>query len=233
VLRLAASNTGARARSRTLALLIVAAAHVVVLEMIWRAHSPAPEESEDFVMTALFIAPRPSHGPGQPKLTKGPGVGVAKQPRSSRSSALRAAMPEATSSAPDEATSAPAVPSTPGQNIDWGAQISTVADAVMAQDEVTQRQRSALMRKFVLAADPSDATARMPTRFRWSNIDADHDGTRNWMSTLHLDEHCVLVGFVIPECAIERIKTPSSDLEWQEQKHEATLVTPGPNSVPP
>ena len=103
----------------------------------------------------------------------------------------------------------------------------------MAQAEVTQRQRSALMRNFVLAADPSDATARMPTRFRWSRIDEDHDGTRNWMATLHLNEHCVLVGFEIPDCAIERMKTPTSYLEWQEQKHEATLVTPGPNSVPP
>jgi hypothetical protein len=48
--------------------------------------------------------------------------------------------------------------------------MSSAAATVMTEEEMTQKQRSALMRKFVLAADPSDANTRMPARFRRPNI---------------------------------------------------------------
>jgi hypothetical protein len=212
----------ARAPSRTAILLIVAGAHFLVLEVISRARSPANGATEGFVTTAFFIpdVPRVSSATGQPA-------------PSSRRTKTRAAVAQAALPQSNDSSTAITPTPPPHKVIDWSAQIPSAAATVMAEEEVAQRQSTWLMRKFVLAADPSQATARMPTRFRWSNTDADHDGTRNWLSTLHLDEHCVLLGFVIPDCAIERLPAPANFLEYIRQKHDATLVTPGPNDIPP
>jgi hypothetical protein len=212
----------ARAASRTAVLFIVAAAHLIVLEMILRARSAATGLSEGFISTAFFI-------PETPRLSSR----SATASHSSRQAEAHAPVPQTAPSQSNDSSTAitPTLP--PHRAIDWSAQIPSAAAKVMAEEEVAQRQSTWLMRKFVLAADPSQATARMPTRFRWSNTDADHDGTRNWLSTLHLNEHCVLLGFVIPDCAIERLPPPANFLEYIRQQHDATLVTAGPNDVPP
>jgi hypothetical protein len=209
----------ARLSSRTTTVLAVAAAHGLVVWLIWRVELPLPPELETFT-SLLFWAPAAE--PVRPSSAIHPRVAATRAPRPP---SLRPAP------APDSGTAIP-VPATPGAPVDWRAALSGAAAAQLDKEKRTGEQVRALTRKYAVPDDPRDPHPGPSSSFRWYEAGIHRIDTRALIPGLWVNDHCVLIAFVMPFCKIGHIEIHGDLFDGAAAVHDEKLATPRPNDVP-
>jgi len=209
-----------RLASRSTTVLVLAAAHALVLWSFWRVEVPLPPELETFT-SVLFWLPPPEHAGS---------AGPAHPPRVTSLQALRAPqlMREP---APDSDTTI-ALPANPAPTIDWSAALPGAAAAALEKEKRVAAQLDAVTRKYAVPDDPRDPHPGPGSSFRWYEAGIHRIDTRAFIPGLWLNDHCVLIAFVIPACRIGHIEVHGDLFEGAAAVHDEKLATPRPNDVP-
>lgn len=214
------SVLGPRAQSRSTTLLVVAAVHGLMMWGIWQVRTPVAKEVETFA-SVLFFVPAAALQP--------PSAATTPQARSAGH-----ARPSPASAQPQPTESGTAItpPATPAARIDWSAQLTAAARAELAKEENAGKQLAALTDKYVVAADPRDPGPAPASRFRWYEAGSHRIDTRGPLPVLQLNDHCVMLMFIIPFCRIGHIEIHGDLFDDAARIHDERLATPGPNEVP-
>lgn len=212
------ANGGIVVSARRLIVLLVMAAHGLVLWLFWRERAPVENEVEA-IPSVMFFFPEPYQSTLQPSIhpiDRG----------APRSSAPVAPLPPA-------ATSPALVPSAPPRaGIDWSAQLTGAANATLADEKKTREQLGALLRKFHSDADPRDPLPDPRSGFRWYDAGIHRFDTRGFLPAWHLNERCVLVAFIFAACAIGHIEEHGDLFDGAAARHDEMLATHRPNDAP-
>jgi hypothetical protein len=205
--------------SRTTTVLAVAAAHGLVVWLIWRVAVPLPIEPEAFTSVLFWIpATEPARLPS------------AAHPRVAATRALRP--PSFTPApAPDSGT-ATTYPPTPGAHVAGRAALPGAAAAELDEEKRTGEQVRALTRRYVVEDDPRNPHPGPTSGFRWYDAGIHRIDTRAFIPGLWVSDHCVLIAFVLPACMIGHIEIHGDLFEGAALVHDARLATPRPNDVP-
>jgi hypothetical protein len=206
--------------SRSTTVLVLIAAHGLVLWLIWRVEVPLPSEPEAFA-SVLYWAPATEQ-------VRRPN---AVQP--SRVAAPRPQRPPSFMPAPllDSGT-AITLPAIPNGRPDWSAALSGAAATELDQEKRTAAQLGALTRRYVLPTDPLNPGPAAPNPFRWYDAGIHRIDTRGPIPALHLNSHCLLIAFIIPACVIGHIEIHGDLFDGAAQVHDEKLATPRPNDGP-
>lgn len=218
-----------RISSRTTAFLVVAAAHGLVLWVFWRVEGAPVDETEVFT-SVLFFLPATSER------------GVARAPalknRAVRSSAghpgRQSAAPEIPVSPPplSQPSNAITLPVSPDAAVDWPAQLRGAADAALEKEQRARRQLGALTRKFVLEPDSRNPGPAPRDEFRWYDAGIHRIDTRSIIPVLHVNDHCVLIAFIMPACVIGHIEIHGDLFEKMDATQGDKAATARPNDAP-
>jgi hypothetical protein len=211
-----------RAQSRSATLLLVAAAHGLVVWGIWQMRAPVDKEVETFASVMFFVPQPPSH----------------RAPSASTSPARSAIRPKQSIPAPvsqpqpAESGTAITLPAAPSSRIDWSAQLEATARAELDQEDKARKQLRALTRKFELEPDPRNPGRAPASTFHWYEAGIHHIDTRGSLPVLVLNDHCALLLFIIPACRIGHIESRGDLFDGAAAAHDERLATPRPNDVP-
>jgi hypothetical protein len=211
---------GPRAQSRSTMLLVVAAVHGLILWGIGAVRTPVAKEVETFASLMFFIpetASLRSSAATSPR---------ALRPNRARPS-LPASLPQSTES--DTITTPPA---TPRARIDWSAQLEGIARDEVDKEETARKQLRALTRGYEVDPDPRDLPHTPAGTFRWYEAGIHRIDTRGQLPVLVLNDHCVMLMFILPFCRIGHIESHGDLFEGAAKAHGDRLATPGPNEVP-
>jgi hypothetical protein len=214
------SVLGPRAQSRSAALLVVAAVHGLMLWGIWQVRTPVAKEVETFASVMFFVPEAASQHPPAATTPRAPGPS---RPRQS----LPAPPPQ-----PAESATALTLPATPSARIDWSGQLGGIAQAELDQEAKARKQLRALTRRFEVEPDPRNPGPAAASTFRWYEAGTHRIDTRGSLPVLHLNDHCVMLMFIIPFCRIGHIEIHGDLFDGAAKAHGDRLATPGPNEVP-
>jgi hypothetical protein len=216
---------GPRAQSRSTTLLLVAAVHGLIFWGIWRVRAPVAQEVETFASVMFFV---PKAASQHTLAATTPGA-----VRGSRASRARRSLPSPPQQ-PQRAESATAItlPATPSARIDWSGQLAGIAQAELDKEAKARTQLSALTRRFELQPDPRNPGPATASTFRWYQAGIHHIDTRGSLPVLVLNDHCVMLMFIIPFCRIGHIESHGDLFDNAARVHDERLATPGPNEVP-
>jgi hypothetical protein len=189
-----------RAAPRAIALLVVAGAHLAVIALLvastQRAGRIAPVEPTVSTLVTLL----PDRAAKTPRPTA---------PDTSDVEPVRVLpAPEQRAAPPLQPPVGSTVPSPP---VDWQKEAELAARRFVAAEETRQRQLDALAQPVPGQAQEDKGRAKP---FRWSNtrrIQVDKG-----IPVVLLNEHCLLVAFVIPACAVGRIEARGDLFENME-----------------
>jgi hypothetical protein len=219
-----------RIPSSTTTFLIVAAAHGLVLWMIWRMDVPAADEVET-IASVLFFLPETSRT-----------VQSLPDARTTRAAAgthapagtIARVPSQPLISTPPAGNSGTAItlPSASGAGVDWSTELSAAADATLKKQKQARDQLNVFTRKFMAEADPRNPGRTANRGFRWYEAGAHRIDTRGPIPVLHLNDRCVLVAFIIPACAIGHIEIHGDLFENMAAVLDENEATPRPNDVP-
>ena len=129
------------------------------------------------------------------------------------------ATPDSTPVEPSTAIT-PDTPPEPPPRIDWNAQVRDAAKAYVLRQEKEARQRA----RFA----PREPYARLEAKGKldkgWRFDGHNRVDTSSGIPVFHINERCVLVGFLLPACAIGKIR-PSGEMyqayqEWLRLRDE-------------
>jgi hypothetical protein len=187
-------------RSRTTTLLVVAAAHGLVFWVIWRIQAPQLEETETFTST-LFLVPATSRDRIYPARTAPRAISGARH-ASLTPAEQSAPVPQA----PDATPAVTRPPAVPGAGVDWYAQLTGAADSTLRKAQQAHDQSGILTRKYRMEADPLNPGRTAHREFRWYDAGIHRIDTRALIPGLWLNDHCVLIAFVMPACKIGHIE---------------------------
>jgi hypothetical protein len=219
-----------RIASRTTTLLVLIAAHGLILWAVWRIEVPGPAEIETFTSTMIWM-PGADHAHQQaphrvvPRATAG-------RPRTATSDPRRAVPPLVLLPPPPDASSAITAPPAPQANIYWSTQLSDAANSTLEKERQEAELLGALTRKYHLADDPLAPHPDAATGFRWYNAGSHRIDTRGSLPVLHLNDRCALVLFIIPICLIGHIEIHGDLFENAAALHDEKTSTARPNDVP-
>lgn len=212
-----------RIPSRTATLLIVAVAHGLVPWMIWREAGPRADDIET-IAAVMFFLPEPSGAVSQPAAAATPSA-------KARSASVQHPRLVPTPQFTDSST-AITLPAIPGAATDWSIELSAAADATLKKEKQARDQLGVFMRKFVLEPDPRNPGQTGNRKFRWYEAGIHRLDTRSPIPVLHVNDHCVLVAFIVPACALGHIESHGDlfkNMVTVLDEHEATAR---PNDVP-
>jgi hypothetical protein len=210
-----------RIASRTTTLLVLIAAHGLILWTVWRIEVPVPEEIETFTSTMIWV---PESDRGQKPTAK---------PVASRITARRAANPPLSLvPEPPAESSAITTPPAPHADIDWSGELSDAAISTLNKERHEADLLGALTRKYRLPDDPRDPHPDPVTGFRWYEAGSHRIDTRGSLPVLHLNDHCALVLFILPVCLIGHIEIHCDLFENAAALHDEKTSTARPNAVP-
>ncbi|HEY6454827.1 MAG TPA: hypothetical protein VIY90_06025 [Steroidobacteraceae bacterium] len=208
---------GPRAQSRSTALLFVAAAHGLFLWSIWRVQVPVAKEIESFTSVMFFL----------PKAVLRR-TGVARAV-----GALRARPPfRVPQRQTTESATAVTLPATPSARIDWSAQLAGIAQTELDKEAKADKQLRALTRRFAVEPDPRYPRLAPASTFHWYEAGTHRIDTRGQLPVLQLNDHCVLLMFIVPICRIGHVEIHGDLFDGAAKAHGDRLATPGPNEVP-
>ena len=205
-------------------MLVVVAVHGLVLWGLYRQRAPPPGEPEAFT-SVLFFLPDESNTAIRPSRPKESARVVG--PTTSATQLPLFPLPQ-----PPTSSTAITLPANPAPTVDWYAQIPDAADSELDNEERALRQRGALTRKYVV---PDDARNRHPhpaSGFRWYDAGIHRIDTRGSIPVLHLNDRCVLVGFLIPFCLIGHIEIHGDLFDHMAEEQDDKVGTARPNDVP-
>jgi hypothetical protein len=208
--------------SRATTLAVVAAAHGLVLWIIWRGHSAPVDEAQTF-NSVMFFFPDPARSrTARPSVRRmaPPAVRVGTRP-----------VPVQSHPSVDSGT-AITLPTGPTAGVDWDAELTHAADSTLEKEKRAREQLGALTRKFVAEPDPNNPGPVPAGRFRWYDAGIHHIDTRGSVPVLHLNGRCVLIAFIIPACAIGHIEIHDDLFEDMAAEGERQLSTARRNEVP-
>jgi hypothetical protein len=209
----------ARLTSRATTVIVLAAAHGLVLWLLCRLEMPRPPEVETFT-SLLYWAPAPN-SVGSPSNPQRP---VA---------AVRARRPPAQDPEPAaESGTAITLPAAPRPRIDWSAALSGSAAAELDRQTRAGAQLDAVTRKYARPTDPLNPGAAAARRFRWYDAGIHRIDTRGPIPALHLNDRCLLIAFIIPACVIGHIEIHGDLFEGIAGSRDETTATARPNDVP-
>jgi len=201
-------NVGEKQRlraSRAAAVLVVLALHGALL--LLSGEPPPRRASPGFPEPALelfWLDPLPA---ALPEKTPQPARDPSK------------ATPASTPVEPSTAITPGALPEQPPR-IDWNAQARDAAEAYVLRQEQEARQRA----RFA----PREPFARLESKEKldrgWRFDGHNRIDTSSGIPVFHINERCVLVGFLLPACAIGKIR-PSGEMyqgyqEWLRLRDE-------------
>jgi hypothetical protein len=107
------------------------------------------------------------------------------------------------------------LPAAPAPTIDWSA-----------------AQLDAVTRKYAVPDDPRNPHPGPSSGFRWYEAGIHRVDTRAFIPGLWLNDHCVLIAFVMPACRIGHIEVHGDLFEGAALVHDEKLATPRPNDAP-
>ena len=201
--------------ARLFIVLVLVAAHGLVLWLFWRVRAPVIDEVETFT-SLMFFVPAPQHA--SPKNTP-PAAPVALPPLPDTGTAITLPAP-------------PTLPAAPSAGVNWSAQLPGAAQTELDNEKRSHEQLGALLRKFRIEDDPRNPHPAPPSSFRWYDAGIHRLDTRGSLPVWHLNDHCVLVAFIFPACAIGHIEIHGDLFEGAAAAHDEKLATPRPNDVP-
>jgi hypothetical protein len=220
-----------RIASRTTTLLVLIAAHGLILWALWRVEVSPPGEIETFTSTMIWL-PAPDREPQSTATPLAPRTG-ARRARATAAGTVSATAPlTLLPEPPPPASGAISVPPTPPANIDWSGQISDAANSTLDRERHEAELLGALMRKFRLPDDPRDPHPDPATGFRWYNAGSHRIDTRGSLPILRLNDRCALVLFIMPICLIGHIEIHGDLFENAAALHDEKTATARPNDVP-
>ena len=228
----AANIPGFRIRTtRTPAVLLVAALHLLVLGLFWRNHGVAPEEPEGFVSLLFFDSPTlPARNAAATPATRIPPV-TGRQPPSAT---LPVILPMPASASPAQPTTPePAAPDAPHSRIDWADEAQQAAAT-----EFEREQQDALRSDaFANRIHPHALTGATPdprAGFRWDYAATHRLEASNGMPVWHINDRCVmpLIFPLFVACAIGHIDSHDDLFKNMRAEHDARPATPLPTDVP-
>jgi hypothetical protein len=209
--------------ARLFMVLVVVAAHGLVLWLFWRVRAPVIDEVETFTSLMFFVpAPQPA-APAAPVTH-----------RAGRAAAIgntSPAAPVALPPPPDTGT-AITLPAPPGAGVDWSAQLPGAAQAELDNEKKLHEQLGALLRKFRIEDDPRNPHPAPSSSFRWYDAGIHRIDTRGPLPVWHLNDRCVMLAFIFPACAIGHIEAHGDLFDGAAAAHAEKLATPRPNDVP-
>jgi hypothetical protein len=211
---------GPRAQSRSTTLLLVAAVHGLIWWGIWRARAPLAQEVETFASVMFFVPKAASQHTSAATPARALSTNRARQ-------SLPARLPQ-----PAESDTAIRLPAAPSARVDWSAQLAGIAQAELDKEAKAGKQLRALTRRFEVDPDPRNPGPRAAGSFRWYEAGIHHIDTRGSLPVLQLNDHCVMLMFIIPFCRIGHIETHGDLFDDAARIHDERLATPGPNEVP-
>jgi hypothetical protein len=213
------SATASRIPSRATTLVLLAFAHGLVLWLLWRVQVPLPIEPEAFT-SLLFWAPPTDHAGQQC---------TAHQPRVATTRALRRQITPAP--AADSGT-AVTVPANPGDTVDWFAALIGAAASELEQEKRAATKLGAVTHRYALPTDTLNPGRPAPSRFRWYDAGIHRIDTRGFIPGLWLNDHCVLIAFVMPACKIGHIEIHGDLFENLAGARDESEATARPNDAP-
>jgi hypothetical protein len=209
----------ARLTSRTTTVLVLVGAHGLVLWLMEREQVALPTEPEVFT-SLLFWAP-----PAQPIRQRS----VARPPVA----AMRSLRPPSFPPAPEpDSGTAIAVPAPPGAQVDWSLALSDAAAAALEREKRSREQLGAVMGRRAVEDDPRNPHPGPRSAFRWSDSGIHRIDTRSFIPGFWLNDHCVLIAFIVPACKIGHIEIHGDLFEGAAAVHDEKLATPRPNDAP-
>ncbi len=213
-----------RLASRSAALLLVAAAHVLVIWAFWRAPSPQAPEVLVFTSTLPFPPSAVRDTPTAESTTSGNKTAARRappRPARPRESALR------------NADAGPiTLPPVPGANVDWSAQLTLFADSALQNQQTARDQRGALTRRFIVPTDPRNPGDTVNRDFRWYDQGIHRIDTRGPLPALWLSDHCVLLAFIMPFCMVGHIEIHGDLLDRRAIARDESEAAPRLNDAP-
>jgi hypothetical protein len=212
------SVIGPRAPSRSATLLLVAAAHGIVLWLIWRVRVPVEKQPDTFASVMFFLPQAKS----QAAITA---------PRAVRANRASHSMP-APQPLPAQSATAITLAATPAARIDWSAQLAGTARAEVDREAKARKQLLAVTRSYALEIDPRDSGRAPASTFRWYEAGIHHIDTRGNLPVLVLNDHCALLMFIIPLCRIGHVEIHGDLFEGAAAAHDEDL-SPAVRRVPP
>jgi hypothetical protein len=218
-----ASLFRSRIRSRTTTVLVLIAAHSLLLWALWRDRTPHPDEPEAFT-SVLFFLPGSSNsaiGSAPPEATRAPRP-IIRAPH----------LPLMPLPHPAASGTAITVPLTPGARVDWYAQIPDAADSELDIEQRALSRRNALTRKYLVPDDARNPHPHAASSFRWYEAGIHRIDTRGPIPVLHLNDRCVLIGFVFPLCLIGHIETHGDLFDHMTAEQDDKVGTSRPNDAP-
>jgi hypothetical protein len=224
------SARSSRIPSRTTTLLVVAAAHGLVLWMIWRTDVPVVDEVET-IASVLFFLPENSRTVQPPADAR---VSRAAASTHAAAGSIARVQPQPLISLRPAGNSSTAitVPSASGAGVDWSTELSAAADSTLKKEKQARDQLGVFTRKFLVEADPRNPGRTTNRGFRWYEAGTHRIDTRGGIPVLHLNDRCVLVAFIIPACAIGHIEIHGDLFENMAVVLDENEATPRPNDVP-
>ncbi len=215
------SATASRIASRTTTLVLLAFAHVLILWLFWRVEVPLPSEPEAFVTLLFWVPATELPNPRQ--------QGAAGQPRHAATRAPR--RPIAPAPAADSGT-AITLPTNPGGTVDWSAALTGAAASELEKEARAAAQLDALTHRYALPTDTLNPGRPAPSRFRWSDAGIHRIDTRGPIPGLWVNDHCVLIAFLIPACKIGHIDIHGDLFEDLAGARDESEATARPNDAP-
>lgn len=203
--------------SRITAILLVAAAHGLALRAFWRVPVQEVEEAETFT-SILIPVPSPATPRGAFHARRIP---------------TTAAAPSAPSVRQADSTTAITLPAAvPGAGVDWRAELAGAADAALQKEQRARELAGALTRKYVVAPDPRNPGRTTIREFRWYEAGIHRIDTRAPIPGLWLNDHCVLIAFVMPACKIGHIEIHGDLFDKRAIALDEYEATARPNDAP-
>jgi hypothetical protein len=218
-----ASVLRSRIRSRTTTVLVVVAAHGLVLWALCHERAPPPDEPETFT-SVLFFLPENSNSAGLSRRTAAARV---VRPATSAPQLPLIPFPQ-----PADSGTAITLPANPAATVDWYAQIPAAADSELDNAQRALSQRGALTRKYVVPDDARNPHSRPASSFRWYEAGIHRIDTRGPIPALRLNDHCLLAAFIIPLCVIGHIEIHGDLFDHMAEDEDAKVGTSRPNDVP-
>ncbi|HEV2703995.1 MAG TPA: hypothetical protein VGV09_20385 [Steroidobacteraceae bacterium] len=208
-----------RQASRMTTVLILLAAHGLVLWLFWRVEVPLPSAPEAFT-SLLYWAP--ADQVRKPNASQAPRVAA---PR-------RLKPPSITPVTPVDSGTAITLPAVPDAQADWSAALKGAAAAELDREKRSAAQLGALTSRYLLPTDPLNPGLPAANDFRWYDAGIHRIDTRGPIPVLHLNSHCVLLAFIIPACLIGHIDSHGDLFDGAAAFHDEKLATPRPNDAP-
>jgi hypothetical protein len=235
-------SAGSRIPSRTTVLLVVAAVYGLAGWLLWRVRAPMQPEVETFA-SVLFFIPEAASSRSGTSVSQISDQAPRRRPAGHASSSLTASPGSPAHSTrqsplvllppPADSGTAITLPTTAGANVDWTAQLAGAANAALDQEQKARKRLDTVTRKFVVEEpDPRNPTRVPSSAFRWYDAGIHRIDTRGPLPVLHLNDHCVMILFIMPACLIGHIDIHGDLFEGAAAAHDARLATPGPNDVP-